>query len=594
MSLSSEFGIIALITTSVQEVKTVEPVDFPAPGMALPESAERNDMLQSALVEQGAISRSKLDRARAIADQTGETLASVLVKLGLCSDERIAQAWASLFGIRFVEAAAFPRARQLPEGLRLAYLKDKLVLPLEDGPDGLVLAMSDPSDLETVNAVAYRTGRRVVRAVALTRDILAWLGSGDGAPSIENRPAGAAFDGDLERLTDLARGAPVVRWVDRLFSLAVEMGASDIHIESQRAGLRVRFRIDGNLSEIDSPMDGAPEAAISRIKVLAKLNIAERRLAQDGRIRINIQGRDIDLRVATMPSLHGETLVLRVLDQTAGHLDLSDLGLSEHAMASLRDGIGRPHGITLVTGPTGSGKTTTLYACLRSLMSPARKFISVEDPVEYEIEGVAQIPVRTEIGFSFAQALRSVLRHDPNVLMIGEIRDAASAQIAVEASLTGHTVLSTIHANSAPSTISRLIEMGVSDYLLATTVNAISAQRLVRVLCPACVEEACVPAALEDRVMPHLVAGTRPDWRRARGCPSCRGTGYRGRKSVAEVMTITEEARACIMSSRSEDVLKKVAVENGMVPLLSEGLRLAASGQTSIEEVMARIGGGGL
>lgn len=583
-----------LTNSSVQDQVRPKPEGDVEQGAGLLGVQERNDLLQKALAEKGATSPAKLERARSIADQTGETLAGVLIKLGLCSDELICETWARLFSIRFVSASEFPDRRRFASQLKPAYLREKLVLPVEENAGTLVLAMADPSDVETVNAIAYRTGLRVQRAAALSRDILAWLGqSGDEA--IAERPASqASQSSDIERLLDLARGAPVVRWVDNLFQQAVELGASDIHIETLREGLRVRFRIDGNLTETDARMDGTPEAAISRIKVLAKLNIAERRLAQDGRIRTNIQGRDIDLRVATMPSLHGETLVLRVLDQTAGHLHLADLGLSEHALSTIRDAINCPHGITLVTGPTGSGKTTTLYACLRALMSPARKFISVEDPVEYEIDGVAQIPVRTDIGFTFAQALRSVLRHDPNVLMIGEIRDAASAQIAVEASLTGHTVLSTVHANSAPATISRLIEMGVSDYLLATTVNAVSAQRLVRLLCPDCKVPACLPEELERRIHGHLKPGTEAVWHRASGCPACRGTGYKGRRSVAEVMTFDQDVRACILSSRSEDALRSVAVEGGMVPLLSEGLRLAAAGQTSVEEVMARIGGGGL
>ena len=372
--------------------------------------------------------------------------------------------------------------------------------------------------------------------------------------------------------------------------MAVEARASDIHIEPERDHVRVRMRLDGAMSPVNLPVEGSPEAVVSRIKILAKLNIAERRLPQDGRIRTAVRGRDIDLRVATMPSLHGETVTLRLLDQTAAHLDMPALGLSDHARERLVTAFAKPNGITLVTGPTGSGKTTTLYAGLRHLMNPQVKFMSVEDPVEYEIPGVSQIQVKPEIGMTFARALRSVLRHNPNVLMIGEIRDLESASIAVEAALTGHMVLSTIHTNNAPATVTRLLEMGIEDYLVASTVNAISAQRLVRLLCNACKRPEAPPLAMQTRLGTLLAPGADTHWCAAAGCEECRGTGYRGRMSLAEVMPMSPAIETAILEKAPESRLRAIARSEGMLTLFEEGVRAAAAGKTSLTEVFSVIG----
>lgn len=546
------------------------------------------------IVARGHLNDTKLARAAASAEKTGETLASVLVKLGLCSEDNVAATLADILGLDHLKPGSVPRLPADLVGLRPRFLLDTDIIPLTVEGGEVVLAMADPLDDEAAQAVAYKTGLVVRRVVASRSDIRAWLSAIRPAePEIEADDALASVsETDLERLIDLARGAPVIRWVEDVLALAVEARASDIHIEPERDHLRVRMRVDGALMPVTLPIEGTPEAVVSRIKILAKLNIAERRLPQDGRIRTAVRGREIDLRVATMPSLHGETVALRLLDQTAAHLELDALGFSELARQRMIEAIMRPDGITLVTGPTGSGKTTTLYACLRHLMNPETKFMSVEDPVEYEIAGVSQIQVRAEIGMTFARALRSVLRHNPNVLMIGEIRDLESAEIAVEASLTGHMVLSTIHTNNAPATITRLLEMGIEDYLLASTVNAVTAQRLLRVLCESCRRPSPPPTALATRLAPLLPSNVEQHWCVASGCPECRGTGYRGRMSVAEVMPVTPAIEAAILEKAPETRLRSIAREEGMLTLFEEGVRAAAAGRTSLPEVFSVIGPG--
>ncbi|MFN3912325.1 GspE/PulE family protein [Hyphomonas sp.] len=549
-------------------------------------------LLGQALVAKRHLNDSKLARALSSVEKTGEPLPSVLIKLGLCSEEAVAATLAEVLGLSHAKLAGTPRIPADLAGLRPRFLLDSNVVPLAIENGEVVLAMADPLDDEAANAVAYKTGLAVRRAVSTRSDIRAWLSAikpGQDAAAIDE-PTVSVSDTDIERLIDLARGAPVIRWVEDVLAMAVEARASDIHIEPERDHVRVRMRLDGAMTPVNLPVSGTPEALVSRIKILAKLNIAERRLPQDGRIRTAVRGRDIDLRVATMPSLHGETVTLRLLDQTAAHLDLPALGLSDHARARLIEAFAKPNGITLVTGPTGSGKTTTLYAALRHLMSPQVKFMSVEDPVEYEIPGVSQIQVKPEIGMTFARALRSVLRHNPNVLMIGEIRDLESASIAVEAALTGHMVLSTIHTNNAPATVTRLLEMGIEDYLVASTVNAISAQRLVRLLCEACKRPEAPPQAMQARLAPLIGQAETPHWCAATGCEQCRGTGYRGRMSLAEVMPMSPAIEATILEKAPESRLRAVARGEGMLTLFEEGVRAAAAGKTSLTEVFSVIG----
>jgi len=401
---------------------------------------------------------------------------------------------------------------------------------------------------------------------------------------------GEPLEEDAERLKDLASEAPVIRLVNQIIARAVETQASDIHIEPFEDRLRVRYRYDGALVEADSPPGRLTPAITSRIKIMARLDIAERRLPQDGRLKLAVRGQEVDFRVSTIPSLWGETVVMRVLDRTAVAFDYAKLGLPPAVVAQLTKALDLPNGIVLVTGPTGSGKTTTLYSGLLSLNSISRKVVTVEDPIEYQLRGINQIQIKPQIGLTFATLLRSILRQDPDVIMVGEIRDLETAQIAVQAALTGHLVLSTLHTNSAAATITRLRDMGLEDYLLTAVLRGVLAQRLVRRLCQACrVEVAAAPELVArfglDRRTPE-----RPIrlWH-ATGCPACRGTGYRGRLAIAEFLHPDAAIERLIFAHADHNEIERAAVAAGMASMFDAGLEAALDGVTTIEEVMRSI-----
>ena len=464
------------------------------------------------------------------------------------------------------------------------FLRAARIVPLGQEGEVLSLGMADPEDRASLEAVALATGLRVEPVALPPAEIEVALdrlfGAAEPAGGLSDLMAEAAADHqqDADTLRDLASEAPVVRLVNRIIAQAVERRASDIHIEPFEGELRIRYRIDGHLAEQEPAPRAAAAAIVSRVKLMAGLDIAERRLPQDGRIKLPVRGKDVDFRVATAPSLHGESVVLRILDRSGVTLDFTALGLAPEPLAALLRQLQRPNGIVLVTGPTGSGKTTTLYTALERLNRPDRKLVTVEDPVEYQIEGINQIQVKSEIGLDFAGVLRSTLRHDPDVIMIGEIRDLDTARIAVQAALTGHLVLSTLHTHSAAATIARLVDLGVSDYLIASTLNAVVAQRLVRVLCPDCREPHVLPATLAA----ELGMKGQPTVYRPRGCPSCVGTGYHGRVALFEVLEIDEPAR--------ERLLARQPVPGAPRSLFADGLDKALAGITSLEEVWAVAG----
>ena len=544
------------------------------------------------LIANGFLAQDKHARAVAMAEHSTERLDQLLLKLGLVNERHLAEALSVACDLPLVAREDFPADAHFAGFFQTDYLRAQRIAPLRMDDGTLQLVMADPFNSEALSAVALKTGMRVRSAVGVGSEIDIWLVSTGEAPRREREPSAVEVggaDSDLQRLRDLAGGAPVIRWVDQMFESAVAAGASDIHLEPGARGMRVRLRIDGQLREIPPPDAALTEATTSRIKILAKLDIAERRLPQDGRTRITIQGREVDLRIATSPTLHGEGAVLRLLDKSAATLSLDVLGLSPDTVEKLRRSIRRPNGVTLVTGPTGSGKTTTLYSALRDILTPEMKFVSVEDPIEYQIDGVSQIQVRPTIDLTFAKALRSILRQDPDVLMIGEIRDKETATIAIEAALTGHQVLSTLHTNNAPATITRLMEMGVPEYLLASTVSSIAAQRLVRNLCPSCAEPYTPSAALLAN-LPGAKAASEAQYRQPRGCVACRGTGYRGRASIAEIMMISDDIRELILRRAPERDIRNKAISEGMTPLLADGLRRAAEGLTSLDDVI-RVAG---
>lgn len=489
-----------------------------------------------------------------------------------------------------IRAEDYPAAPVCGESLSPRFLRHVRAVPLAVSGDTLDLAMADPLDLATLEAVALATGLRVRPRSAAAADLDAAFARLYGE---EDRNAGLgamleaepeAAEGDVERLRDLASEAPIVRVVNQIIAEAVARNASDIHAETFEDALRIRYRVDGVLVERESLPRHAAAAIVSRLKLMAGLDIAERRLPQDGRIKVSTRGKDVDFRVATSPVLHGESVVLRILDRAGVRLDFGSLGFPAETLAAFLSQLDRPEGFILVAGPTGSGKTTTLYTALERLNRPSRKIVTVEDPVEYQLRGVNQIQVRPEIGLDFAGVLRSTLRHDPDIVMIGEIRDEETARIAVQAALTGHMVLSTIHTNGAAATVTRLLDLGVSDFLLASTLRAVVAQRLVRVLCPHCREPHRLPSGLAAEI------GLAPDVTvyRAAGCPACEGRGYHGRIGVFEVLTVTDTLRDGILSHHGRSVL--AAPGKG---LFEDGIRKVLAGVTSLEEVWAAVGDGG-
>jgi general secretion pathway protein E len=550
--------------------------------------------LAARLIEAGKLEPSALERAFRLQASSDERLEVLLIKLGLASERDVADGFARELDLVVVMPGDFPDAPLLEGKISKKFLKQAGVLPLADTEETVLLAMTDPLDAFAVRAIEMASGKRVEPRVALPSELEAayarlYEADQTAMGQIVDR-ADAEITGDeeltedVDRLRDLASEGPVIRLVSHLITRAVENRASDIHIEPFQNRLAVRYRIDGILREQTAPPLRFKPAIISRIKIMARLNIAERRLPQDGRIRIAVQGREFDLRVSTTPTLHGESVVMRILDRTSLVAELSELGFLEDRVPPFLTVLEQPQGILLVTGPTGSGKTTTLYTCLQRLNSPEKKLFTVEDPIEYQLEGVNQIQVKPQIGLSFAQVLRSILRQDPDIVMIGEMRDLETAQIAIQAALTGHLVLSTLHTNGAAATVTRLLDMGVEDYLVTSTITGVLAQRLVRKLCDACREPYVA--------LPELVAQLRLSasgdvvLHRPRGCDACRGTGYSGRIAVMEFLVVSDTIRRLVLRHAESGEIHRAAAAEGLHSMYEDGLTKALLGITSLEEVL--------
>lgn len=549
---------------------------------------------KSALLQSGILGQQDLITAEKRARETARPLIWVLSSLGYCAQDRLYEIASESFSIPLLNNEDLPDAPALSKIVPISFMREKAIAPIETTSGELKLVMADPLDLEGLSAVEFKAGVPIEPLLFPRDAILAWLDKCEDElePTTE---VSVSRDSDLDetRLKDLAAGAPVVEWVERLLALCVEWGASDIHLEQSKTSLLVRVRIDGHLTKPDLPPAPKADAVISRVKLIAGLNIAERRVPQDGRIRTRIGGRDIDVRVATITTLEGESLVLRILDQSKGFLSLGQTGLGGASLKRLRAAFEEPDGIVLVTGPTGSGKTTTLYAALQEIATPDKKLISVEDPVEYHLIGVTQVPIKPEIGFDFARSLRAMLRHDPNVIMIGEIRDLETAGIAIEAALTGHQVLSTLHTNSAVATITRLMEMGVADYLLASALRAITAQRLIRKLCSNC-KTSEAPRYSFKKLLEVELGVQVDEIFKATGCAECRNTGYSGRTSISEVVTITSDLQRLISSRGSENDMRAHIKENGWESLREAGFQTVVRGETTIDEVIRVVGAGAM
>ncbi len=558
---------------------------------------ERISGLQSLLIAHNLADDKMLERAGRVAAESGRRLDLVLTQLGIVSEKDLARTLASLLQVPVAPSDRYPREPVFPERLRAKFLRKAHAVPIGVEAGRLVIAMSHPLDGFTAAAIAAAVRMPVVTEVAIPVELEAALDRlyPDSATSNAGTPENdyAGHDGledDTERLKDLASGAPVIRLVNQMIGRAVESQASDIHIEPTEDRLRVRYRFDGVLHEEESPPARLSAAIVSRIKIMAKLDIAERRLPQDGRLKLTVRGQEVDFRVSTVPSLYGETVVLRILDRNAVDLDFLNLGLPPAISERLISSLSLPNGIVLVTGPTGSGKTTTLYTGLLQMDSVARKIVTVEDPIEYQLGGVNQIQVKPQIGLNFASLLRSILRQDPDVIMVGEIRDIETAQIAVQAALTGHLVLSTLHTNSAAATITRLRDMGLEDYLITAVLRGVLAQRLVRRLCASCRQSYTAPDELIEGFSLDQRTNAWPIklWR-AVGCPQCRQTGYRGRQAIAEFLVPNEEIEHLIFARADHVAIERAAVNAGMVTMFNAGLDAALEGTTTIEEVVRSI-----
>ena len=527
---------------------------------------------------------------------TGERLVDAIVKLGYLTPEEIAQAIARHVGLPYVRQEEFPTSPPFLRSLSPQYMRQYRFCPLSAENATLLIACADPADPVPADELRATLGLEVRQAVAAEPVILEaierYFGSGSTAVQKvietirDEEGAGDEAGGeDLTSLRDMAFDAPVVRLVNLLIENAVTGNASDIHIEPFEDNVRVRYRIDGVLFDAETPPKRLKAAITSRIKIMAELNIAERRLPQDGRIRMSLGSRRLDIRVSTIPTIHGESVVMRLLDRAAILLPLERLGFEARCQRQIERLINLPHGMLLVTGPTGSGKTTTLYSALDKINSPGKKIITIEDPVEYQLPGVNQIHVKSKIGLTFASGLRHIVRQDPDVIMVGEIRDVETADISIHAALTGHLVFSTLHTNDAPGALTRLLDMGVEPYLVASVLEGVLAQRLVRLSCQAC----RVPDQLEPKDLRAMgVEAVPPDavLLRGKGCAECRGTGYRGRAGIYELLLMTEEFRSMTLRKVPGHEIRQRAVATGMVTLRQDGWAKCCLGLTTVEEIL--------
>ena len=547
--------------------------------------------LGTVLVDSGLISPEQLDEAQEQQRELGRSLGRVLIDLGYVTERDLVKALADQIGMPFVDLANMTIDGRAATAVSESLTKRHTVLPIgyEDGK--LVVAMADPANVFALDDVRTVTGMDVKAVVATREDILDGIRrTSSMSDEIEALGSDLAGDDDglddLHGLTSVSEEAPIVKFVNLLITQAVNDGASDIHIEPTERDLRVRYRIDGVLHEVMRSPKAIQSGVISRLKIMAEVDIAERRVPQDGRISLSVQGKPIDLRFSTLPTVYGEKVVMRVLDKTSVLLELSDLGFLEGNHKRFEESYRKPYGMILVTGPTGSGKSTTLYATLNVVNDAEVNIITTEDPVEYRLPGINQVQVNKKVGLTFASALRSILRQDPDVVLVGEMRDRETAQIGIEAALTGHLVLSTLHTNDAASALTRLTEMGVEPFLVASATDCILAQRLARRVCKKCAEmERPEADLLKVAGFPDDIVDERPELPRAMGCSACSQTGYKGRLAIHEVMPVTEEIeRLCVARASSEEV-KRVAIEQGMATLREDGLAKVMLGQTTIEEI---------
>ncbi len=547
--------------------------------------------LAELLLRNRLITSEQLRDAQAQADRTRESLVEALIRRRDVSVEDILQALALKYELPYFFRGELPMPAPIVGNLSAKYLRQYVVCPVSLEAGVLTVATADPLNPLVVDDLRQSTGCQIRLAVSPPDAILEAIERThqEGATPLQRIVEGIEDERghdeeDVNQLRDMAFEAPVVRLVNLIIEGAVTAGASDVHIEPFEDTLRVRYRIDGILFDQESPPRRLRDAVTSRVKLMAEMNIAERRLPQDGRIRVSMSERRVDIRVSTIPTVHGESVVMRLLDRQSVFLPLEKLGFSVETLQGFQRLITRPHGIVLVTGPTGSGKTTTLYAALDKINSPERKIITIEDPVEYQLKGVNQIPVKAKVGLTFATGLRHIVRQDPDVILVGEIRDLETVEVAIQASLTGHLVFSTLHTNDAPGAIPRLVDMGAEPYLIASVLEGVLAQRLVRRVCAACrVPETPAPA---DLLALSVEAPAGVQLWRGKGCEECHGTGYRGRTGIYEMFPITEDVRSLILRRAPSHEVRRHAIQHGMSNLRLDGWNKAQQGHTTIDEIL--------
>ncbi len=554
--------------------------------------AEPRKRLGEILVDRRKLSERDLDRALLAQREMGGYLGEVLLRLGLVAEADLVSALCDQLGLTLAVKAEYPEEPVVVESLPVEFLLNNRVVPLARQDDLMTFAAVIPQDAFLLKALGLATGAGILVKLGLEADVTAALEvySQSEEEALQDDLSGfhSSDEEFVEHLKDLASEAPVIHRVNQVIQRALDMGASDIHLESFEDGLHLRYRVDGVLHDASQSVDANLSAAIiSRVKLLANLNIAERRLPQDGRIMMRVKGHELDLRVSTLPTVHGEGVVMRVLDRQSIRLNLADMGFSRDTYDRFVDLLSRPHGVLLLTGPTGSGKTTTLYAALSNMDYESRKIITVEDPVEYQLHGINQIPVHADIGLTFARALRSILRQDPDIIMIGEMRDTETAQIAVQSALTGHLVLSTLHTNTAAAAITRLEDMGVERFLITAAVNGVLSQRLIRKLCGHCKQAAELSdeALRQSGLFRFMAEGERQVFEPV-GCEHCKGTGFSGRVAIHELFTLDGAAQRVVLAGADANQLHEHARSRGMFTLYEDGLRKVAEGSSCLEEVL--------
>ena len=550
---------------------------------AQPSVSARPQRLGEMLIAKGLLDADDLESALQLQKERDDRIGRILVDLGFVAARDVLTTLSEQLGLELLGADQFPEIPIEIERLTARFMRQFKFLPVDREDNRLGVAMADPLDFETIAVIRRFSACDIMPALAAETEILDAIDRLYGEDTDDDTDQQLASDGEtdateIEHLRDMASEAPVIRFVNVLIARALEMRSSDIHVEPFEKEFRIRFRVDGVLREQESPPRELRAAIISRLKLMASLNIAERRLPQDGRIKIKVMGHDVDLRVSTLPTLYGESVVMRLLDRSATDFySLSRLGFDDHMHARMEHFTKMPYGIFLVTGPTGSGKSTTLYSALKQINTPDKKIITIEDPVEYQMDGINQIHVNPNIGLTFAAGLRHIVRQDPDIIMIGEIRDRETADIAIRSALTGHFVYSTLHTNDAPSTVTRLTDMGVENYLITSSVVAVLAQRLVRTICSEC-------RTTGDQV-PNPDGRLIATWH-GTGCEKCNGTGYYGRQGIFELMEMNEEIRGLVMQGVDSGVLTAAALRNGMRPLREDGWLKIENGVTTVEEVI--------